>query len=142
MNTIRFTIRDEVIALAEKYGAEGINEIEFVARMLVRDQLQKKLEAQSKRDPDSFKEHDYVVEDTNFFGNAYGEYVRQEICTEEELRGLVTDEVERFMWNCQDGVDLAMFATDLLTYVHGPTPEIEILPKKSGELYKVTGDLN
>ena len=61
-----------------------------------------------------------------------------------ELKALVEELFQGFFYRCRDDqdVDLAVWATELLQYLNGPAPEIEILPQGDGRpsLFRVTID--
>lgn len=96
-----------------------------------RTQLLAKLNADAQRPPSSLTEDDFACDDGT------------ELYSRDELIRLVLETVEGFLRLCDNEVDLATFAVDLLEYSNGPRPEIEILPQGDNHAwgtFKVTLD--
>lgn len=61
-----------------------------------------------------------------------------EFYADEALTSYLAERLKEFFHNTPCEIDVALFATELLEYINGPRPDIEIVPVGGGEyVYKV-----
>ena len=99
-----------------------------------REELMERFKKQADGPPSAISEADYHGGDED----------EAQIMTFAELTQFVEDYCRSFLHltGCDQDVDLAVWATELLEYFNGPAPEIEILPQANEKpsLFRITID--